>query len=89
MPFIVEQPNLGRESENHLYFDPGDGRLRTVVTTEHTPDAGRSAPRVVGWLQQIALSVSKATLQQPPARLQQLGIRGEQCDRGFLDSLSP
>ena len=26
MPFIFEQPNLDRESESHLYFDPGDGR---------------------------------------------------------------
>ena len=30
MPFIFEQPNLGKPDENHLYFDPGDGRLLTV-----------------------------------------------------------
>ena len=27
MPFVFEQPNLDNESESHLYFDPGDGRL--------------------------------------------------------------
>ena len=25
MPFVLEQPNLGKPDENHLYFDPGDG----------------------------------------------------------------
>ena len=34
MPFIFEQPNLDNESESHLYFDPGDGRLITVFTNE-------------------------------------------------------
>ena len=34
MPFVFEQPNLDRESESHLYFDPGDGRLITVFTDE-------------------------------------------------------
>ena len=33
MKFIFEQPNLGKPDENHLYFDPGDGRLLTVFTT--------------------------------------------------------
>ena len=45
MPFVMEQPNLGKPDENHLYFDPGDGRLLTVFTNEATPDAGRHAPR--------------------------------------------
>ena len=32
MPYLFEQPNLGKPSENHLYFDPGDGRLLTGPT---------------------------------------------------------
>ena len=39
MPFIFEQPNLGKPDENHLYFDPGDGRLLTVFTNESRLDA--------------------------------------------------
>ena len=43
MPFVFEQPNLDNESESHLYFDPGDGRLITVFTSEErVPDATRS-----------------------------------------------
>ena len=39
MPFIFEQPNLDNESESHLYFDPGDGRLITIFTNEsRVPD---------------------------------------------------
>ena len=39
MPFVFEQPNLGKPDENHLYFDPGDGRLLTVFTNESRDDA--------------------------------------------------
>ena len=39
MPFIFEQPNLDNPDENHLYFDPGDGRLITIFTDEkRSPD---------------------------------------------------
>ena len=46
MPFVFEQPNLGKPDENHLYFDPGDGRLITawahVVDMQGTSlDSGR------------------------------------------------
>ena len=47
MPFVLEQPNLGKPDENHLYFDPGDGRLLTVFTNESREDAGRHAPPVL------------------------------------------
>ena len=41
LPFLFEQPNLGKADENHLYFDPGDGRLLTVFTNEGRADARR------------------------------------------------
>ena len=47
MPFIFEQPNLGNPDENHLYFDPGDGRLITVFTDEsrkHDPSRTPTDP---------------------------------------------
>ena len=45
MPFVLEQPKLGKPDENHLYFDPGDGRLLTVFTNEKREDTGRPAPQ--------------------------------------------
>ena len=46
MPFVFEQPNLDNESESHLYFDPGDGRLITVFTNEERePDPSRTPTR--------------------------------------------
>ncbi len=87
MPFILEQPNLGKADENHLYFDPGDGRLITVFTNEETVDAGRNAPREVGCVEHIAFNVSRATFQLAPARLTTLGIGFIQRDRGFMDSI--
>jgi catechol 2,3-dioxygenase-like lactoylglutathione lyase family enzyme len=72
MPFVFEQPNLGKPDENHLYFDPGDGRLLTVFTNESREDARRHAPREIGC----------AT-----ARLRDRGIDFIERDRGFMNSI--
>ena len=87
MPFLFEQPNLGKPDENHLYFDPGDGRLLTVFTNESRQDAGRHAPREIGCVEHIAFNVSRATFLQAPARLNDRGIEFIQRDRGFMDSI--
>jgi glyoxalase family protein len=87
MPFIFEQPNLGKPEENHLYFDPGDGRLLTVFTDESRKDAGRPAPREVGCVEHIAFNVSRATFNAIPARLRERGIEFLERDRGFMDSI--
>jgi len=58
MPFLFEQPNLGKPDENHLYFDPGDGRLLTVFTDETRQDAGRHAPREIGCVEHLAFCVA-------------------------------
>ena len=87
MPFIMEQPNLGKPDENHLYFDPGDGRLLTVFTNESRDDARRPAPREVGCVEHIAFNVSRATFTQVPTRLRERGIEFLQRDRGFMDSI--
>jgi catechol 2,3-dioxygenase-like lactoylglutathione lyase family enzyme len=87
MPFVLEQPNLGKPDENHLYFDPGDGRLLTVFTNESREDAHRPAPREVGCVEHLAFNVSRATFTQVPARLRDRGIEFIQRDRGFMDSI--
>ena len=87
MPFVMEQPNLGKPDENHLYFDPGDGRLLTVFTNESRDDARRPAPREVGCVEHIAFNVSRATFALAPGRLKDRGIEFIQRDRGFMDSI--
>lgn len=87
MPFVMEQPNLGRVEENHLYFDPGDGRLLTVFTDESRTDAVRPAPRDPGSVEHLAFNVSRATFLQVPARFAERGIAFDQRDRGFMDSI--
>jgi len=87
MPFIFEQPNLGKPDENHLYFDPGDGRLLTVFTNESREDANRPAPREIGCVEHIAFNVSHATFTHVPARLREHGINFLERDRGFMNSI--
>jgi catechol-2,3-dioxygenase len=88
MPFVFEQPNLDNESESHLYFDPGDGRLITVFTNEErTPDPTRTATDI-GCVHHVAFSVSQATFRQAVERLEERGIRHSGVrDRGFMDSI--
>ena len=87
MRFLFEQPNLGRPDENHLYFDPGDGRLITVFTNEARKDDPSPHPRDVGHLEHIAFNVSRATQTQVAQRLQEHGIPFKAFDRGFMDSI--
>jgi catechol 2,3-dioxygenase-like lactoylglutathione lyase family enzyme len=88
MPFVFEQPNLDRASESHLYFDPGDGRLITVFTSdERVPEPGRT-PTDVGCVHHLAFAVSQATFQQAVERLDERGIHHSGVkDRGFMDSI--
>lgn len=88
MPFIFEQPNLDVPEENHLYFDPGDGRLVTVFTNENrTPDPTPN-PEGIGNLHHIAFSVSRSTFIETEKRLNERGIRNTgEIDRGFMYSI--
>lgn len=88
MPFIFEQPNLDAPEQNHLYFDPGDGRLITVFTNENRRPDPRNNVEEIGGLQHIAFIVSRATYTQAQKRLNERGIANTgEVDRGFMDSL--
>jgi len=88
MPFVFEQPNLDNALENHLYFDPGDGRLITVFTREdRRPDATRTSTDS-GCVHHLAFSVSQATFMQAVERLEEREIQNSGVkDRGFMDSI--
>jgi len=88
MPFVFEQPNLDNQSESHLYFDPGDGRLITVFTNEErVPDPTRTSTDQ-GAVHHVAFALSQATFKQATARLDERGIRHSGVkDRGFMDSI--
>ena len=88
MPFVLEQPNLDRASESHLYFDPGDGRLITIFTNEErAPDPART-PMDPGCVHHLAFAISQATFHQAVERLDERGIGHSGVkDRGFMDSI--
>ena len=88
MPFVFEQPNLDNESESHLYFDPGDGRLITVFTNEERRADPSRLSRDPGTVHHIAFSLSQATFAQVVERLDERGVRHSGVkDRGFMDSI--
>lgn len=88
MPFLFEQPNLDVPEENHLYFDPGDGRLITVFTREDRRPTGTPTPEVIGAVHHIAFNVSRAIYTQVKTRLAERGIPNSgEVDRGFMYSI--
>ena len=88
MPFVFEQPNLDNESESHLYFDPGDGRLITVFTNEQRKGDGERTPTDPGCVHHLAFALSQATFRQAVERLDERSIEHSGVkDRGFMDSI--
>ncbi len=88
MPFVFEQPNLDNESESHLYFDPGDGRLITVFTNEDRERDPSRTPTDPGCVHHVAFALSQATFRQTVERLDERKIHHSGVkDRGFMDSI--
>ena len=88
MPLVFEQPNLDAPEQNHLYFDPGDGRLITVFTSESWPVDPTPNPNAPGNLHHLAFMVSLATYRQAAARLKARRIASSgEIDRGFMHSI--
>ena len=88
MAFVFEQPNLDDETQNHLYFDPGDGRLITVFTSEDWKKDPRPPPTKAGSLHHIAFTVSLATWRQAVAQWQLPGILDQSRGMGALGLLA-
>jgi catechol 2,3-dioxygenase-like lactoylglutathione lyase family enzyme len=88
MPFVFEQPNLDEGEESHLYFDPGDGRLITIFTSEERRPDRTPTSTDIGCVHHVAFAVGQATFRQIVERLDERGIRHSgPKDRGFMDSI--
>ena len=87
MPFVFEQPNLDNARENHVYFDPGDGRLITVFTDEDRKPDPRRTPTEPGCVHHIAFNVSRATFMQAERRLNARGVKPAIRDRFIFDAM--
>src|SRR5262245_41509160 len=88
MPLVFEQPNLDVPEENHLYFDPGDGRLITFFVRPTRQNDPTPNPQGIGNLHHLAFMVSRAVYTQVVKRLDERGVENTgPIDRGFMDSI--
>ena len=88
MPFVFEQPNLDDPDTNHLYFDPGDGRLITIFTRENLPLDPSPNPNGIGNLHHLAFSVDRAVFDTAVDKLKDARFASSgEIDRGFMDSI--
>src|SRR5438445_10952139 len=88
MPFVFSQPILDVPEEEHLYFDPGDGRLMTFFVRPSRVNDPTPNPQGIGNLHHLAFNVSPATFSQVAKRLGERGIDNTgPIDRGFMNSI--
>jgi glyoxalase family protein len=88
MPLVFTQPNLDVPEEEHLYFDPGDGRLLTFFVRPSREIDPTHNPEGIGNLHHLAFTVSRAVYTQVVERLEARGIKNTgPIDRGFMDSI--
>jgi catechol 2,3-dioxygenase-like lactoylglutathione lyase family enzyme len=88
MPLVFSQPNLDVPEEEHLYFDPGDGRLITFFVRPSRVNDPTPNPEGIGNVHHLAFTVSRATYTQVAKRLSERGIKNTgPIDRGFMDSI--
>jgi catechol 2,3-dioxygenase-like lactoylglutathione lyase family enzyme len=88
MPLIFTQPNLDVPNEEHLYFDPGDGRLLTFFVRPTRENDPTPNPEGIGNLHHLAFTVSRATFEQVVDRLAERGIENTgPRNRRFMDSI--
>lgn len=86
--FVFEQPNLDDPQENHLYFEPGDGRMITIFTDETRKPTGKGVPRVPGAVHHVAFNLSSDAFGLAIDRLEAHGISHSGIkDRGFMHSI--
>ena len=88
MKLIFEQPNLDDETENHLYFDCGDGTTVTVFTNEKFKPNKQKLKNECGSVHHVAFWVSQSTIRIAEKNLNENGFANTGIkDRGFMDSI--
>ncbi|MEM7545015.1 MAG: VOC family protein [Pseudomonadota bacterium] len=87
MPFVFEQPNLDAEDVNHLYFDPGDGRLITIFTAEDRKPTGHESGVEPGAVHHLAFAIAPDAFKGTVERLKAAGHSVAVRDRGFMWSM--
>ena len=87
MPFVFEQPNLDAPEVNHLYFDPGDGRLITIFTSEDRTPTGHKSGGEPGAVHHLAFNIPMAEYKPTIERLRAAGYAVAVRDRGFMHSM--
>ncbi len=87
MPFVFEQPNLDDHSVNHLYFDPGDGRLITIFTSEDRVPTDHKSGGEPGAAHHLAFAIVADAYQPTIQRLRAAGFSVAVRDRGFMWSM--
>lgn len=86
LPLVMRQPNLDDDDVEHLFFDPGDGRLITFFCDGRESHEGAQRPGT-GAVHHIAFRLDPEQFVETRENLREAGRRFSEFDRGAFHSL--
>jgi catechol 2,3-dioxygenase-like lactoylglutathione lyase family enzyme len=86
LPLVMRQPNLDDDDVEHLFFDPGDGRLITFFCDGRESHDGPQRPGT-GAVHHVAFRLDPDQFRETRESLRGAGRRFSEFDRGAFHSL--
>lgn len=87
MPLVLRQPNLDDPSQEHLFFDTGDGTILTFFVSDDRSSNGRPQRTDVGGVHHLCFNIDPERFQAVADALDEAGRSYNVFDRGIFFSL--
>jgi len=87
MPLVLRQPNLDDPSQEHLFFDTGDGTILTVFVSDDRPSNQHPQRTGVGGVHHLCFNIDPSRFEAVHEALDDAGRSYNVFDRGIFFSL--
>ena len=87
MSLVLRQPNLDDPTQEHLFFDTGDGTILTFFVSDDRPSNSRPQRTSVGGVHHLCFSVAPDRFEEVQGALDDAGRPYNVFDRGIFFSL--
>ena len=87
MALVLRQPNLDDPTQEHLFFDTGDGTILTFFVSDDRPSSRRPQRTSVGNVHHLCFNIDPDRFQEVAAALSDAGHSYNIFDRGIFFSL--
>ncbi len=87
MPLVLRQPNLDDPSQEHLFFDTGDGTILTFFVSDDRSSNARPQRTGVGGVHHLCFNIDPTRFEEVADALEDAGRQYNVFDRGIFFSL--